>query len=89
MVPTSPTNRAVSDHILCYYTNATRSLQILKLTRTSEKFERLIFPNQRLLFEAVPDAMLEIFTSAIVGMKLLDQIPCQQIQVHQTDRKKS
>jgi hypothetical protein len=73
-----------SDRILCYYTNLTRSLQIIRITNVAGwRFERLIFPGQRLLFESTPKALLSIYSGTGVSSGPLDQIPCHQLQVHE------
>lgn len=73
-----------SDRVLCYYANLTRSLQIIRITNVAGwRFERLIFPGQRLLFEAIPEALLSVYSSPIAGSSPLDQIPCHQLQVHE------
>lgn len=61
--------------ILCFYVNCTNQVQIIRLTASPlPKFERVIFPGQRFMFEAVPQAILELSTET-------DQflIPCQQL----------
>ena len=68
--------------VLCCYTNATNSLQIARITNIPHWwFERVVFPGQRLLFEAVPDARLEIHTGAASGSILSDKIPCDRLRV--------
>ena len=71
-----------TDLVLCYYINATSQLQIARITHLSIGFERMIFPGQRLLFEAPPDALLEIHCPT-TSPGLLAQIPCQQLRVHE------
>ncbi|PSB20305.1 DUF1830 domain-containing protein [Phormidesmis priestleyi ULC007] len=73
-----------TDRVLCYYINATSQLQMARITHlASGCFERLIFPGQRLLFEAPPDALLEIHSSKATNTSLLAQIPCQQLRVYE------
>ena len=72
------------DRVLCYYINATSQLQIARITHGSiECFERMIFPGQRLLFEAPPDALLEIHSPKVTNTSLLTQVPCQQLRVYE------
>lgn len=72
------------DRVLCYYINATSQLQIARITDLSTGcFERMIFPGQRLLFEAPPDALLEIHSPKAMNTSLLTQIPCEQLRVHE------
>lgn len=49
-------------------------------------FERMIFPRQRFLFEAIPNALLEIHGGAIAGEILLNKIPCLNLQVSERSR---
>jgi hypothetical protein len=70
------------DRILCYYFNSTSYLQMAKLQSTDNSpFEQLVFPGQRVLFEAIPDALLEVYRYAS-QVTLLAQIPCQTLQVN-------
>lgn len=55
-----------SGRILCSYVNATNVLQIVRITNIPNwHFERVVFPGQRLLFEALPEAQLEIHTGVM------------------------
>lgn len=73
----------VSERVLCYYANMTDQLQIVRLdSQVGDRFERLIFPKQRLLFEALPQALLEIYAGA--SRIPLQRILCSQIQVKET-----
>lgn len=72
-----------SNRILCYYENATSQIQIARIANVPNwLFERVIFPHQRLLFEALPEALLEVCSSA-GSPSLLDQIPCLSLQVRE------
>ncbi len=74
------------DFILCYYVNPTATLQTAVLTTpVTAHFERLVFPQQRLLFEAPLEAQLEIRTRTASGAIEIVQIPCVQLQVNQRD----
>jgi Domain of unknown function (DUF1830) len=74
-----------SERILCYYTNTTRQMQIIRSANTTKYcFERIVFPGQRLLFEAIPEAQIEIHTGTMVTAILSDRIPCTRLRV-QTD----
>lgn len=70
------------EKILCCYVNATSSLQVARSTKNSNwNFERVIFPGERFLFEALPDTQLEI-DSCIEGAAILsDKILCQHLGV--------
>ncbi len=46
---------------LCYYINQTDKIQIVRIVNIDQwYFEKVIFPQQRLLFDAPPEAELEI-----------------------------
>ncbi|HEY9895779.1 MAG TPA: DUF1830 domain-containing protein [Candidatus Sericytochromatia bacterium] len=69
-----------SQRILCYYENASSQVQVARIANIPNGvFERVIFPRERLLFEALPEALLEVRTST--STLLLDQIPCLSLQV--------
>lgn len=71
-----------SEQILCCYINTTSKIQIARIANISNcYFERVVFPGQRLLFEALPDAQLEIHTGMMVTAILSDQIPCDRLRV--------
>lgn len=71
-----------NDAILCCYVNATSQIQIARITNISNwYFERVVFPGQRLVFEALPEALLEIHSGMMASAILSDTIPCQQLSV--------
>lgn len=69
-----------SNRILCYYENVTSQVQVARIANIPNwLFERVVFPQQRLLFEALPEALLEVRNSS--NTSLLDEIPCPRLQV--------
>ncbi|MBD2308984.1 DUF1830 domain-containing protein [Chroococcidiopsis sp. FACHB-1243] len=70
-----------SSKILCFYMNATSQSQILRIADASNWFERVVFPGQRFMFEAKPEARLEIHTGLPISSTLSDKIPCIQLRV--------
>jgi hypothetical protein len=51
-LPSDYTNR-----ILCYYYNDTQRTKLVRITNIPNwYFERVVFPGERLLFEALPEA---------------------------------
>jgi hypothetical protein len=67
-----------SVRILCSYTNVTHHLQIIRLKHNPGlHWERVVFPGQRLMFEAVPKAKVEIHLSETKSIV----IPCCQLRV--------
>lgn len=79
-----PSNRP--NHILCCYVNATSKIQIARVTNISNwYFERVVFPGQRLIFEALPEALLEIHTGMMASAILSDTIPCARLMIGRPD----
>lgn len=71
-----------SERILCCYVNSTSFLQIARSANVSNwYFERVIFPGERLLFEALPDAQLEIHTGMRGTAILSDNILCDRLRI--------
>lgn len=67
--------------ILCYYFNASSELQILKLKHSpSLNYEQVVFPKQRLLFEAFPNSFLEVHRKTFTGTDLVDKVRCKRLQ---------
>jgi hypothetical protein len=66
--------------LLCCYVNATSKIQVARITNIPNwYFERVVFPGQRLVFEAVPEAQLEIHTGMMASAILSDRIPCTRL----------
>ncbi|AFY39140.1 protein of unknown function DUF1830 [[Leptolyngbya] sp. PCC 7376] len=65
---------------LCCYINATSQIQVARITNIEDwYFERVVFPGQRLVFEAVSHAILEIHTGMMASAILSDTIPCNRL----------
>jgi len=72
-----------SEKFLCLYTNYTSQIQVAKINNIKScNFERVVFPGQRMLFEAMPNAQLEIHTSGTGKEILSDKINCDGLRVH-------
>ena len=80
MIQLSP--NAQKGQILCCYTNTTSQLQIARIAPSGLSFERVVFPGQRLLFNAQPEAQLEIYVSTKSSTALSCQFNCSQLRVH-------
>ncbi len=75
-----PHNEA--DDICCCYVNSTSQIQVARITNVHNwYFERVVFPGQRLIFEAPSYGYLEIHTGMMASSILSDKIPCQQLTV--------
>ena len=78
----------LSDRILCYYVNLTNQIQRACISNTPNGlYERVVFPQQRLLFEAVTGALLDVYVCSPGGETLLDRIPCLALKVNEGDRR--
>ena len=61
--------------LLCCYVNATSQIQIARICNIPNwYFERVVFPGQRLVFEAMRAAVLEIHTGMTASAILSDKI---------------
>ena len=68
-------------YILYPYINVTSQMQIIRMKNIpSYYWERVIFPGQQLIFEAMTSALLEIYTSDAIAIPT-DVIPCEQLRV--------
>jgi hypothetical protein len=77
--PLSPDN---AEPICCCYVNSTSQIQVARITNIHNwYFERVVFPGQRLLFDAPSHGYLEIHTGMMASAILSDKIPCQQLIV--------
>lgn len=64
--------------ILCFHINATNRIQSIRVkTIANTLFERVVFPRERLIFEATPEAYLEIYSSNEDYII----VPCQQLTI--------
>ncbi len=71
-----------SGTVLCYYFNVSKQIQLATIKNSPDcSFERVVFPGERLLFEAPPDAELEIQTTRRDGSKIVDKIKCNHLRV--------
>lgn len=81
-----PLTVSVEAPILCCYVNGTSQIQIARITNIPNwYFERVVFPGQRLLFEALPEAQLEIFTALPPGAMRSDTIFCRSLTVEEEE----
>lgn len=70
--------------ILCCYVNATSQIQIVRISNILNwYFERVVFPGQRLVFEAVPEAILEIHSGMMASAILTDKIVCDRLKMEE------
>jgi hypothetical protein len=71
-----------SGNLLCCYVNATSKIQIARICNISNwYFERVVFPGQRLVFEAPLQAQMEIHTGMMASAILSDTIACDRLVI--------
>ncbi|WP_319418909.1 DUF1830 domain-containing protein [Pleurocapsa sp. FMAR1] len=69
-------------NILCHYRNNTSTVQIIRITNIINwYFERVIFPGELLLFKALPEALLEIYSSDKITTMLRDRLVCARLKI--------
>ncbi|MEL6440285.1 MAG: DUF1830 domain-containing protein [Cyanobacteria bacterium J06621_8] len=77
-----------NDRILCCYVNASSKIQVARITNIPNwYFERVVFPGQRLVFEADPRATLEIHSGMMASAILSDTIPCTKLSLETVEQK--
>jgi hypothetical protein len=110
--PQSLTSSPENPLILCYYTNISSQMQILRLSYSATQYldqhdnsldedstidpeisqldittqglgQRVIFPGQRILFQALPEAILKIYLGKAGRETFIDQIQCHHLRVYQ------
>ncbi|WP_414527407.1 DUF1830 domain-containing protein [Nodularia chucula] len=70
--------------VLCCYVNVTSKIQIARICNISNwYFERVVFPGQRLVFEAPLEAQMEIHTGMMASSILSDTIPCDRLAMNE------
>jgi hypothetical protein len=75
----------LDEKICCCYVNATNKIQIARVTDVPNwYFERVVFPGQHLIFEAVEGAHLEIHSGMMASSILSDMIPCTQLRLEES-----
>jgi len=71
-----------SNQVICYYINRTKETQIIHVMNPSnDQLEYVVFPEERILFPAFPDAHLEINLARTDGT-VSDKIPCKLLNIH-------
>jgi hypothetical protein len=80
----TPSSIDQAAQILCCYVNHTSQIQIVRIDNIANwYFEKVVFPAQRLMFEAPSTAILEVHAAALASSILCDRIPCQNLQVQE------
>ncbi|MBE9094601.1 DUF1830 domain-containing protein [Tychonema sp. LEGE 07203] len=81
-------NEVISEgdtRILCCYFNNSSKVQIARITNIPNwYFERTVFPGERFLFEAMPEAELEVWRNAETDAVACDRILCDRLRVEES-----
>lgn len=73
-----------STQFLCYYINDTNNMQIIRLLSVVKcEFERVVFSGERILFNAVPESYLEVYSSLVNEMQS-SRMNCKFLQVNES-----
>lgn len=84
-LPKSTDNPALeAKHILCCYHNATGRIQIIRFSNTApHRLEKVVFPGERFLFNAMPEFKLEVHSnpSTNTTSTVTALLPCSELQV--------
>ncbi|NET49112.1 MAG: DUF1830 domain-containing protein [Merismopedia sp. SIO2A8] len=67
--------------VSCCYVNVSSKIQVARITNVPNwYFERVVFPGQRLMFEAPASALLEVHCGMMASSILSDTIPCDRLR---------
>ena len=76
-----PLSCGTCGQITCHYVNGTSKLQVVRIENIANwYFERVVFPGQHLVFEALPEAVLEVHTTEMATTIIADRIPCTELR---------
>ncbi|WP_026100860.1 DUF1830 domain-containing protein [Synechococcus sp. PCC 7336] len=78
--PLIPPNATKPPLRLCYYFNASDRVQVAKLSSGSHRdWEKVVFPCDRILFDAPEDALLEVYASNDRQAVLTHRLSCREL----------
>jgi len=67
---------------LFYYRNVTSQIQIVRVDQsTSERFEKVVFPGEQILFYSTLESSFDVYTPTSTGLTLAVRVPCAQLRV--------
>lgn len=82
MISAHPPVQTIST-ILCHYSNATPKMQLIRVVDPRNRdlaTEKIIFPHQRTLIEAIPEGQLEVYHERD-GKQVLTEIrSCRELK---------
>ncbi len=66
----------------CSYRNSTSDIQVVRIGNVPNvRLERTIWPGHHLMFQAPPQAVLDIYTGVLTSVRI-DSIPCSRLHCH-------
>ena len=69
--------------MLCYYANTTDRIQLIRVVKDRcLNLEKIVFPQQRILFEAMSESQLEIYNSQSPKLRIAKIIPCRDLEIN-------
>lgn len=74
--------KEISARILCAYNNLNSEIRVVRITNLpGQHFERTVMPYQQLIFETVPEALLEVYGGGPMGCIIEDRIVCDRLAI--------
>jgi hypothetical protein len=71
---------------LCYYCNNTPKVQVGLITNISgQRLEQVLFPGQRWMFWAAPEAILAVYESEQLSEATIERFACKDLQVKEAE----
>lgn len=71
-----------SDEFICAYRNQTNLIQVIRIVNIQDwYFEKIVFPCELVLFEARPEAQLEVHVEEDDRVALLERHTCSQLKI--------
>lgn len=86
LLPTYPKVKTPTLKGLYCYLNSSHKMQLVRVKNLHrQKLEKIVFPRQRFLFEAIPDANLEVYIEQ-EGKEILQKtFSCHELQIGRSD----
>lgn len=83
---TTSNSAATSQQKLCYFCNHTSEVLVGLITNIpGQRLEQVLFPGQRWMFWAIPEAVLAIYDSDDLTKAQVKQFTCEDLQVIEVD----
>lgn len=68
--------------VLCFYINRTQQTQLVRFVKASNQLcDRFMRPDEHLLFEASPEATLDVYRPNAEGTTLIRSLSCDELSV--------